>query len=234
MRKLLVLLAVLILLGVGADLAGRSLAESKAGESVARKTGTVAPAVDIHGFSFLAQALPGHYPQITLTSAGLTVGPVTGIATVVQLYDVTYPLADAVQGDTTRLTAGRATLNGTVPATVVAAVLTQTFGRPGVTISAGTDGSMRLGATASVAGRTVPVTAELTASFSGGVLHLTAGAVKAAGVAVPYLQQLARTLSVDLPLDKLPFRVTSATVSASGSDLVLTAAANDVSVGAIP
>ncbi len=107
-RKLLILLAVLLVLVVvvvGVDIGGRAFAESKAGETIATQTGTTAPDVTIHGFSFLAQAVPGHYSQITVHSTDLRIGPLTGIAATVELYDVDFPLSDATKGNTSRLVA---------------------------------------------------------------------------------------------------------------------------------
>ena len=228
MRKLLIFLVVLVVLVVGVDIGGRLLAESKAGDALASKTGGVAPSVDIHGLSFLVQALPGHYSHITLTSNSIVVGPITGIAATADLYTVDFPLSDAVKGDTSNLTAGQVHLVGQIAGSKITALLPQA----GVKLSAGTDGAIRLSTTVSVAGQKVPVTADLVSSFESGSLHLDAENLSADGISLPDVAGLTKNLSLTLPLKGLPFTVQSADLTASGSNLVLTATANNVTVGA--
>ncbi len=229
MRKLLILLAVLLLLVVGADIGGRAYAESKASDAIGAKSGTTAPSVVIHGFSFLAQALPGHYQNITLASSDVTAGPITGIDATIELYDVDFPLSDAVKGDTSSLTAAQATLRGVIGDSVITAAM----GQKGVTLSAGSGGAIRASATISVGGQQVAVTADLVASYASGVLHLKANGLDAAGVTLPDVAQLTDGLSLSLPLKGLPFIVQAATLTASGSSLILTATANNVTVGSV-
>ncbi len=224
MRKLLVFLVVLIALLVGLDIGGRALAESRAGEAIERQTRATAPAVTIHGFSFLVQAVAGHYSNITLTSSAVTAGPIDGINVTMQLYDVDFPLADALRGDTGQLTAAQARLTGAIADSQVSAAL----GQAGAVISAGPNGAIKVSGTASVAGRVVPVTAALVASFTAGVLRLDATDLEAAGLGVPNLAQLTKGLSLALPLTGLPFTVEAATLTASGSQLILTAIADNV------
>ncbi len=227
MRKLVIFLVVMLVLLVGVDLAGRAVAESKAGEAIANKTGTAAPAVHIHGFSFLVQAIPGHYSHISLNSSDVTAGPITGIAATVELYDVDFPLGDALKGDTSRLVAAQATLTGVLADSALTAALPQA----GVTISPGTGGAIRVSTTATVLGRQVPVTADIVPSFRAGILHLDATGITAAGTTLPNATELTTKLSLELPLTGLPFTVGAATLTATGTDLVLTATATDVAVG---
>ena len=232
MRKLLVFLVVLVLLVVGADIAGRAIAQNKAATEISRHSGTATvgrTTVAIRGFSFLAQAVPGRYGNITLTASDVVVGPVVGIAATIELYDVSFPLSDALKGDTTNLVAGRATLRGVLATSAVTGAIRQT----GAVINAGADGSIEVTAPVSVAGRSVTVTADLLPSFSAGVLRLNAMNVRAAGIPLPDVDSLSQNLSIALPLDKLPFAVDGATVTAAGSDLVLSATAYDVRLDAI-
>ncbi|GGM15647.1 LmeA family phospholipid-binding protein [Nakamurella endophytica] len=228
MRTLLVTLLLLALVVVGVDIGGRLLAESKAGEAVAREGHlATAPDVTIHGFSFLAQAIPGNYGKITLTSQDLALGPVDGVAAVVDLYDVRLPLSDALQGDTRRLTAGFADLRAQIPTSALAAALHQ----PGVTVTAGPDGTIRLGTSATVLGRRVPVSVDLGVQFAAGVLRLRAQSVQAAGVSSSVLNGLASGYSLDIPLDGLPVPVTSASARVEGSQLVVVAQLADLTAG---
>lgn len=232
MRKLLVFLLVLVLLVVGADIAGRLIAQNQAATAISRQSGSATigrTTVAIHGFSFLAQAIPGRYQNITLGAGKVTIGPITGIATTIELYDVQFPLADALKGATGNLVAGRATLRGVLATSALTAAIQQS----GATVGAGTDGSIEITAPVMILGRSIPVTADLLPSFSGGVLRLNAMNIRAAGITLPDVNSLAQNLSLALPLDKLPFAVDGATVTTSGSNLVFTATASKVRLDTI-
>ena len=223
-RKLLVFLLIVVLLVVGADIAGRVIAQNEAATAISRQSGTATigrTTVAIHGFSFLAQAVPGRYQHITLTASDLTVGPVVGIAATIELYDGQFPLSDALQGNTDNLVTERATLRGEQATSAVTAAIPQSS----AAISAGANGSIQVTAPVSISGRSITVTADLLPSFSAGVLRLNAMNVRAAGIPLPDVDALTRNLSVALPLDQLPFAVDGATVTSSGSNLVLTATA---------
>jgi hypothetical protein len=227
-RTLLIWLCVLIVLVVGVDIGGRAFAESKAGEAIGAKAGIAAPTVVIHGFSFLVQAVPGHYSNITLTSSDVTAGPITGIDATMELYNVDLPLGDALKGDTSHFHAALATLHGVIADDEITAAM----GQADTTISAGTNGAIRVSTTVTVAGQSVKVTADLHVSFASGALKLDAVDLTAGGVSLPNVADLTKNLSLALPLKDLPFTVDSATLTASGTNLILTATANDVRVGA--
>lgn len=232
MRKLLVGLFVLVLLIIGADIAGRLIAQNQAATAISRQSGTATvgrTTVAIHGFSFLAQAIPGRYRNITLQAPDVVVGPVVGIAATIELYDVQFPLSDALHGDTGTLVAGRATLRGVLANSAVTTAIQQS----GATVGPGADGSIQVTAPVMILGRSIPVTADLLPSFSSGVLRLNAMNVRAAGISLPNVDDIARNLSLALPLDTLPFDVDGATVTSSGSNLVLTATAYDVRLDSI-
>jgi hypothetical protein len=226
-RKLVVFLGVLLVLVVGADVGGRAIAETRASEAIAGRTGLPAPSVDIHGFSFLVQAIPGRYSNISLASSDVTAGPITGIAARMELYDVDFPLGDAIRGDTSNLTAGSATVNGVIPDSA----LTSAIGRAGTTVSAGPDGTIRVSSAVGLEGQSIPVTADLVASYDSGVLRLNASGLTAGGLPIPEVSRLTKELSVELPLKNLPFTVEAANLRSSGTDLILTATANNVKIG---
>ncbi len=227
MRKLLIFVLILIVVVVGVDIGGRYYAESQASKAIGAQTGTADPSVDIHGFSFLVQAIPGHYQNVTLTSNDVTAGPITGIAATMQLYDVDFPLTDAIKGNTDNLTAKSATLNGVIPDSAIATALKQ----PNVTISEGSDGAIRLSTSVTILNRQIPLTADMVASYADGTLHLDATGLSAAGISLSALTDLTKGLSLSLPLKDLPFTLDAATLKASGSNLILTATATNVRVG---
>ncbi|WP_154770075.1 LmeA family phospholipid-binding protein [Nakamurella alba] len=230
MRALLITLVVLLLLVVGADIGGRAIAESKAGEAIATRSGNqVAPDVDIHGFSFLAQALPGDYGQITLSTTDLVLGPLAPVAATVELYDVTYPLSDAFAGSTDGLAAERATLTATVPVSALGDALQV----PDLQLGSTANGDLRLSGSVSVAGNEVPVTADLGVSITDGALALSASGVSAAGVDVPLPASLADDLSLTVPLDALPIDITSGTVGVDGANLTLQASTGRITADSL-
>ena len=224
MRKLLVVLFVLVVLIVGADIVGRLVAQSRVAQEITRQTGTAAPSVSIRGFSFLAQALTGHYQDVTVRSPDLTVGPISGIGATIELYDVVLPLSDALHGDTKNLVAGQATLRAVISDESITGAMAQA----GAVVSAGPDGAVRVSATVSIAGAHIPVSADLLTSFADGVLHLDASNLRAAGIALTDVAQLTKDLSLALPLNGLPFPLQGAALTATGSDLLLTATAYQV------
>lgn len=232
MRKLLVFLIVLLVLVVGVDIAGRAIAESKAGEAIATQ-GEISPApdVNIHGFSFLWQAVGGDYGHITLSSQGLTAGKLVGIDATADLFDVKLAISDAVNGNVDDLTAARADLTAAIPA----AALSSAIGGTNLKVSAGTAGALRVSTSVEAAGQTLPVTVDVKPTVTNGVLHL--GAVKLVDVpaAVPpaLTSALAKRLTLDLPLTDLPFPLRSASAVVLNNTLVVTGRVDNLKIGEI-
>ena len=230
MRKLIVTLVVLALLVVGADIAGRLVAQQKASQALGSELATPDdPSVRIGGFSFLAQAVRGDYSHLTITADGLALGPIDGARMQADLYDVSFPLSDALSGTLNHLTAGRAQLNATIPGRALASALQQ----PGLTLAPGGDGVVQMHTTIAVAGRTFPVTVDVLMSVSDDVLHLAARPVQAAGVDIPNSVSgaLQQRLTQAISLAVLPFPLDTATVTASDGNLLVDASATDVPIG---
>lgn len=227
MKAFLITLVLLLALLVGADFVGRAVAESKAGEAIAGQTGgQIAPEVDIHGFSFLAQALPGDYQKVTIAQQDLTVGPFTGVGAIVELYNVTYPLSAALAGSTDEMVAGRADLRATIPAAALSAHLQQA----GLTLSSGENGSARISTSVDVLGRQVPVSADVQLALADGNLTLTAGQVTADGIDLPDPGAIAQSLNLSVPLTGLPIDLDAAAVAVEGDAVVVTATVLDLRV----
>lgn len=221
---------VLALILVGLDFGGRALAESKLGEAIATRSGiTPAPAVDIHGFSFLWQVVDGRYEHLTIASSDLTIGPLKGVVTTLEVYDISLPLKEAIGGNIDNLTAGRADIR----AVISPRSLSDALGRTDLTISRGDGDTILLGTTLAVAGRTFAVQAEVTPTVREGVLSLRGGRVIAGGVQIPAAvsAQFLDRIRADLPLTGLPFHLQSGTVSYTDAGLTLVGQARDVPVG---
>lgn len=231
MRKLLIALFILAVLLVGADFAGRAIAESKTGEAIAQRASiTPAPGVDIHGFSFLWQAVRGEYGHITLTANDLRSNGLTGIDIAAELYDVTLPLSDALGGRADQLTAGRADVTARIPSESLGTVLNQ----PRLRVTGGADNAVRVSTTLSAAGQSLPVTAEVSASVTDNTLRLTGERLVGelpGGLNASLADQFVRQLNFSVPLTDLPVTIASGSVRADGSTLVVTAETRNVQIG---
>lgn len=230
MRKLLIFLVVLLVIVVGLDFAGRAIAESKAGEAIATEADvTPAPDVNIHGVSFLWQAIGGNYSHITVASHNLTAGRLTGIDATAELYDVRLTISDVMSGKVDTMTAGHADVVASIPAPALGTVLQQQE----LTVGPGDGGALRLGTTVAAAGQTFPVTIDVKPTYSNGTLRLSGAKLVDAPAAVPaaLTNALIKNFSIDLPLSGLPFRLETATVQVNGSALAVTGTARDVQIG---
>ncbi|HEX2297723.1 MAG TPA: DUF2993 domain-containing protein, partial [Pseudonocardiaceae bacterium] len=107
MRKLLIAVLVLVGLGVAADYGAAAAAEYQMAKQIREELRLAAdPSVRINGFPFLTQALLGHYSDIDMRAAGLSVGPLHDVAVEATLYDVDAPLAEVRSGDLSAVRAG--------------------------------------------------------------------------------------------------------------------------------
>ncbi len=99
MRKLLVSVLVLVGLLLAADFGAAAAAEYRISQQLRSEFDLSRdPAVRIHGFPFLTQALSGQYSHIEVQATGLPVGPLTDVAVAAGLYDVTAPLDELMSG----------------------------------------------------------------------------------------------------------------------------------------
>jgi hypothetical protein len=217
-------LEVLAVLLLAADFGARAYAEHRAAGAIQTELGlTQEPDVSIEGFPFLWHAIQGSYPEVIVTAANLDEGPLPGTQARVDLTTVTLPLRDAVNGDTSHLTAQATALQVVVPLASLQAALP----RQDVTLSAGPNGSLQVSGAVTVAGLTIPVTGSAKLSVADDALTLTVDSLSAAGVDLtPLAQQaasaLASGLTTTISLAGLPFTVSSGDVQVSGSDVVIT------------
>jgi len=228
MKKLLITLVVVVGLLVGADFGARAVAESMGAKTLAEQSDVSNPDIDIHGFPFLTQAIKGTYEHVTLTADDVMLGRVKTQATV-DAYDVHYPLSDAIHGTTDKMTADRAVVALRTPTSTFSTLLKA----PGVTLATGDQGQIQVRTSVTVAGKSVPITADASVSVSKGVLHLKPGTVSFADIdstVLPAAVTAAATkaLTFDVPLDGLPVDVRSGTLTVDGDDLVVTAELHDV------
>lgn len=99
-RRIVVVVAVLAGLLVGADFALAAFAEHTVSQKAREELGlTDDPSVTINGFPFTTQALSGEYDHITVSAQGVPVGPLKDVATRAELRDVTASLEDLTSGN---------------------------------------------------------------------------------------------------------------------------------------
>jgi hypothetical protein len=223
-RKLLIILVVLAVLLVAADFGARAFAESKTADAVQSELElTAVPDVSIEGFPFLMHAVQGQYPQVVVTSGNIDNGLLPGMRAVANLYQVALPLQDAINGRADNLTAGSTSVQLFVPLTSLQAAVGNN-----VTLAAAPGGGLAVSTSVSVAGQQIPVTGAATITVANDTLTLGVGSLAAAGVNLTPLitaaaDSLAGGLTKSFPLTGVPFTVTAADVSVSGTDVVLTA-----------
>lgn len=100
MRKLIIVVLVLVGLGVAADYGAAAAAEYQVAKQMREELELAAdPSVRINGFPFLTQALLGHYSDIDMRAAGLSVGPLHDVALEATLEGVDAPLSEVRSGD---------------------------------------------------------------------------------------------------------------------------------------
>jgi hypothetical protein len=223
-RKLLITLVVLAVLLIAADFGARAFAESKTSTAVQGELAlTAAPDVSIEGFPFLLHAVQGQYPQVVITADNIDNGVLPGMRAVANLYQVALPLQDAINGNTSNLTAGSTTVALLVPLTSLQAAIGNN-----VTLSAAPGGGLAVSTSVSVAGQQIALTGVATITVTDNTLTIGVGSLAAAGVDLTPLisaaaNSLAGGLQKSFPLDGVPFTVTSADVTVTGSDVALTA-----------
>lgn len=229
MKKLVITLLVVLALLVGADFGARAIAESRAGEALAKEAGTTtAPNVDIIGFPFLTQAIGGEYGHITVSLVGteLATLPLSGV---LDLYQVHFPLSDAMRGNTSNVTAERATMVARTPVSGLA----EAIGKPDLELAAAPGGAVRVSTSVTVGPATFQVAANATVTVSGNTLRVQVAAPQVGGLDVNELPAAvkaaaARALSFDLPLKGMPVKIETATVTVVGTEVVLSATGTDV------
>ncbi|RSM66727.1 DUF2993 domain-containing protein [Amycolatopsis sp. WAC 01376] len=113
-RGWLIALAVLVVLLVGADFGAAAFAEHTISQKTREQLALANdPAVTVHGFPFLTQALSGDYSHITINAQGVAVPPkLRDVDFNADMSDVTAPLSDLTSGNTKSIVIG--TLKGEV------------------------------------------------------------------------------------------------------------------------
>ncbi len=220
MKKLVVAVAVLLVLLVGADRVAVVVADRALASQLDGELGTT-PTVHVHGFPFLTQALAGRYRDIELTAPRVTRSALTLTGLSVSLRGVQVPLSAALGGTVTSVPVDRLSVAAVVP-------YTDLQGRArGLTLAQSGDG-VRVSGSITVLGRTLAASAQSNATLEGTTLRLTASSIAVDGVPAAGSVASALTGRLDLRIDlsDLPYgvRVTSVRSTADGVAVTGTAA----------
>jgi hypothetical protein len=122
-RRILISLAVLIALLVGADFGLAAYAEHTVSQKARQQLGLADdPSVTIHGFPFTIQALSGHYGRISLAASGVPIKDLKDVGVNAELRDVTAPLSDLVNGNTSAIVVGKLEAQVTIKASDIAKI----------------------------------------------------------------------------------------------------------------
>ncbi len=227
MRKLLVVVAVLTALAVGADRVAVAVAQGVLASQLG-KVGDLRtdPSVTIAGFPFLTQAFDGHYERIEVRAddvarKGLRVSRLT-----VALEGVDLPLSKALKGSV-----GAVPVAGlSATALVSYADLAAASDLPDLTITRAGDG-VRVAGTVTVGGRPVKASALSSVELSGTTLVVTTRSVEGA-LAPAVKAEVARALGIRAPVAALPFGLGLKDLQVTNDGALLTAASGPTTLRA--
>lgn len=256
MRGFLVTLLVLVVLLVGADFAGRWVAEDRvATELQSQLELDQEPGVDIHGFPFATQAATGEYGSVTLTAEHIPYRQLRDITLVADLGDVTLPPQSLIDGTVRSIPARTVTASAQVdPADLarllhvsdvtVEPVTEQTLDERRATGStarkalSGVDPSQAVALTSTTTVLGQPVRASVIATFrladgqivlSGRDIAVDAGDSGAVPSAVSNaLRSRLSGFSARVDPGALPFSITATDLHAQDGELVVSGTAHDV------
>ncbi|GLY67417.1 LmeA family phospholipid-binding protein [Amycolatopsis taiwanensis] len=122
-RRILISLAVLVAILVGADFGLAAFAEHTVSQKARQQLGlTDDPSVTIHGFPFITQALSGDYSRISVSASGVPIQNLKDVDINAELKDVTAPLSDLMNGNTSAILVGKLEAQVTIKASDIAKI----------------------------------------------------------------------------------------------------------------
>ena len=122
-RRILISLAVLVAVLVGADFGLAAFAAHTVSQKARRQLAlSDDPSVTIHGFPFVTQALSGDYNHISLSASGVPIKNLKDVDVNAELNDVRAPLSDLVAGNTSAINIGKLKAQVTMKASDLAKI----------------------------------------------------------------------------------------------------------------
>lgn len=221
MRKVLLVFLILLAGGVvAADRFGVRVAEDQIGKRVAAEYNLQRqPAVTIHGFPFLTQAVGGEYERIDVAFGDWTQQGITVRDVKVEMHGVKAPLNDVINGTRPQVTARTATASAVVPYQLLRERAPQ-----GVQQIGPSGSNLELRGTYGFLGVNTTVNVIVSVKPTGKGIAITPESVGSAGIQVP-LNLLQQRLTYTVPVKDLPIgsRISDITVTPDGLRVAATA-----------
>jgi len=214
LRRILIAVAVLLALVIGADRVGVYVAERVAADKLEQSQHLDSkPEVDIAGFPFLTQVASGDYEQITVDAKDVSAGAAARLLQIAHLHVVLHGVH--VSDSFSRVETDRADASAHLDYAQLSKVLGAKVGYAG-------DGQVKATASVTVLGRKVSGSVTARPELHGTSLGF-GSAQGAGGLAAEVLRALQKAFAIEIPLSGIPFqvRVDSLSAGASGIDLKL-------------
>jgi hypothetical protein len=225
--KLLVVLVILILAGVGADFAAARYFEDQAATALARRYHLDRPIVQVRDFPFLPHLLLGHFSAIDLAASDARARGITAQRVEVHLHDVSAP-REVLLGEGGAITVRRADGQVQLSEAEVNHLLRNAL--RGGSVQLTRDG-VRIAVATQVAG--VPVQASLAGTIGArnGHIEFTPTRVESETPVPPLVAtQLMSLFRFDVPVPRLPADIQVERVMAAPGALVISGRAGAVRV----
>jgi hypothetical protein len=221
-----IVLAVLVLLGLGLALADRilaALAEHKASEYLAEPFGHP-PTVRVHGAPFLTQAVRGRYRDVEVSGGGLQIGELSGVTLTARLSNIYLPARELLSGRATELPCERVEGRLVLPYGELARVSRV----PGLALMF-EQGRLIASASLPVPGfsQLARVSGQARLTVVDGAVWLRVSGLSVAGISLTalVLKQLMPRMNVPIPLPRLPWGLRLDELVPTPSGLVVSGAA---------
>jgi hypothetical protein len=204
--EVVVFVTAVFFLGWGADALARMGAEALLARNIQHATGvSEPPVVDVHGFAFVPQVVRGAYNEVTVTTRGITSGPLRIDQVDSQLYDVRVPFHDVLVQNIRRVGISRSIEDVTLRYEDLNAYFDAT-GRP-LQLAPGENDETQLIGTVDVLAQQVQVTATVSLSVVDETLRITPREINTGSAALSQASRLllGQRLNLTVPLGTLPF-----------------------------
>lgn len=223
-RKLLLAVVVLVALLAVTDRVAESFAERAVADRIDAELDQ-RPKVEIHGFSFLLQAVQGHYDEITVSGTRASKDGIGVSDFRAELDGVDIPLGDALHGSVDKVPTQVIKGSALVRYADVAAVAGN-----GITVAADGKQRVRVTGTVNVLGQRLEASAVSEVRITGKRLTIRAVSYQVDGASPPAAVQRAigSLLDVTVTLPDLPYKLTIEDVAITKTGIRLVASARGV------
>jgi hypothetical protein len=227
MRKLLVLLLVLVLAGVGADFVAARVFEGRVAATIAERFDLERPIVQVRDFPFLPRLALGRFNTIDVAASDVRARGITASRVELHLHDVS-ATRDVLLGRPGQVTVRRADGQVTLTEAEVNRLLAGRL--RGGTVELSSDG-VRLRVATEVLGQTLTGTITGTLEARSGSIAFVPSSISSEGGLDPAIQrELLSLFEVEVPLPRLPADVQVERVVTAPGALIVSGRAGAVQV----